>query len=105
VLSGAGVLVPAGEPAALARAVDALLADPARRRLLGHAARQRAVRQCSLDRSVGAILALWQDLGASPAASTAASAPPAGESRCLPPAQESHTVPPVPETHKRKQVR
>jgi glycosyltransferase involved in cell wall biosynthesis len=105
VLSGAGVLVPAGEPAALARAVDALLADPARRRLLGHAARQRAVRQCSLDRSVGAILALWQDLGASPAASTAASAPPAGESRCLPPAQESPTVPPVPETHKRKQVR
>jgi glycosyltransferase involved in cell wall biosynthesis len=96
VLSGAGVLVPAGDPAALARAVDALLADPARRRLLGHAARQRAVHQCSLDRSVGAILALWQDLGAAPAASTAAGAPPA---------QESHTVPPVPETHKRKQVR
>jgi glycosyltransferase involved in cell wall biosynthesis len=87
VLSGAGVLVPAGDPAALARAVDALLADPDRRRRLGHAARQRAVRQCSLEDSVGAILALWQDLGARPAASGPG------------------TVPPVTENHKREQVR
>ncbi len=77
----------ANGPVLLALLVDALLADPARRRLLGHAARRRAVRQCSPERSVGAILALWQDLGARPAASEVA------------------TVPPVTETHKRKQVR
>ena len=38
----AGVLVPVGDPAAVAAAVDALVADPARRRALGTAARERA---------------------------------------------------------------
>jgi glycosyltransferase involved in cell wall biosynthesis len=38
------VVVPAGDPGALAGALRALLADPARRRALGAAARARAVR-------------------------------------------------------------
>ena len=66
-LGEAGVLVPAEDPQALARAVDGLLAAPDQRRLLGLAARQRAAELFSLDRSLDAILALWQDLGASPA--------------------------------------
>jgi len=38
---GAGLLVPKGDPAALARALDELAADPARREELGRAARRR----------------------------------------------------------------
>ena len=68
-LDGVGVLVPAGDPQALARAVDALLADPDRRQLLGQMARKRAVEQFSLESSLDAILALWRDLGAYPALS------------------------------------
>jgi glycosyltransferase involved in cell wall biosynthesis len=68
-LGEAGILVPPENPLALARAVDALLADPDRRKLLGLAARQRAAELYSLDRSLDAILALWQDLGASAASS------------------------------------
>ncbi len=66
-LAGAGVLVAPEDPGALAGAVDALLADPDRRRQLGLAARQRAVERYSLERSLDAILALWRDLGARPA--------------------------------------
>jgi glycosyltransferase involved in cell wall biosynthesis len=66
VLDGAGALVPVEDPPALARAVDGLLADPARRRQLGQAARQQVVRQYSLENSLDAILALWRDLGAGP---------------------------------------
>jgi glycosyltransferase involved in cell wall biosynthesis len=87
VLDGAGELVPAEDPVVLARTLDTLLADPDRRRRLGQAARQRAVRQCSLERSLDATLALWRQLGARPAASGAAS------------------VPPIQVNHKRKQVR
>lgn len=65
-LAEAGVLVPAGDPTVLARAVDALLADPDRRRDLGLAARRRAVEQYSLEHSLDATLALWRDLGARP---------------------------------------
>jgi glycosyltransferase involved in cell wall biosynthesis len=68
-LGEAGILVPPEDPLALARAVDALLAAPDRRKLLGLAARQRAAELFSLDRSLHAILALWQDLGAGPASS------------------------------------
>jgi glycosyltransferase involved in cell wall biosynthesis len=39
-----GVLVPAGDVAALARALDVLVADPAARKRMGEAARDRAVR-------------------------------------------------------------
>jgi N-acetyl-alpha-D-glucosaminyl L-malate synthase BshA len=48
-----GQLVPFGDTAALARATEALLADPARRTALGAAARERAVALFSADRIVG----------------------------------------------------
>jgi glycosyltransferase involved in cell wall biosynthesis len=67
-LTGAGELVPAEDPESLARAIDALLADPQRRRLLGAAARKRAVEHYSLQHSLQGILRLWQSLGAVPVA-------------------------------------
>jgi len=66
-LGGAGQLVPVEDPQCLAEAVDALLADPQRRRQLGAAARARAVENYSLQRSLEGILKLWQGLGARPA--------------------------------------
>lgn len=48
-----GLLVPFGDTAALARGVEALLADPARRAALGKAARERAAELFSADRIVG----------------------------------------------------
>lgn len=48
-----GLLVPFGDTAAMARAVEALLADPARRTALGTAARERAVTLFSAGRIVG----------------------------------------------------
>lgn len=63
-LEGAGQLVPVEDPKSLAEAVDALLADPRRRRLLGAAARERAVGHYSLQRSLQGILGLWRSLGA-----------------------------------------
>lgn len=65
-LGGAGRLVPVEDPESLAEAVDALLADPQRRRLLAAAARERAVKHYSLQRSLRGILDLWQGLGARP---------------------------------------
>lgn len=62
-LGGAGVLVPIGNPASLAAAVDALLADPARSRQLGSAAHSRAVDRYSLQRSLDSTIALWRELG------------------------------------------
>ena len=66
-LGGAGQLVPVEDPQSLAEAVDALLADPQRRRELGAAARERAVEDYSLQRSLQGILSLWRGLGAQPA--------------------------------------
>jgi len=65
-LGEAGQLVPVENPKSLAEAVDALLADPQRRRLLGAAARERAAAHYSLQRSLRGILGLWQSLGAQP---------------------------------------
>jgi glycosyltransferase involved in cell wall biosynthesis len=65
-LAGAGVVVPVEQPVSLACAVDALLADPARRRQLGNAARSRAVESYSLGRSIDGTLGLWQELGIIP---------------------------------------
>ncbi|MES1168378.1 MAG: glycosyltransferase, partial [Oleiharenicola lentus] len=48
-----GHLVPFGDTAAMARAVEALLADPVRRVAMGTAARERAVAQFSAGRIVG----------------------------------------------------
>ena len=42
-LDGCGVLVPPSDPAALARAIDSLAQDPARRAELGERARRLAV--------------------------------------------------------------
>jgi glycosyltransferase involved in cell wall biosynthesis len=67
-LAGTGELVPAEDPARLAAAIDAMLADPQRRRQLGAAARRQAVEHYSLQRSLQGILKLWQSLGARPAA-------------------------------------
>jgi glycosyltransferase involved in cell wall biosynthesis len=65
-LGAAGELVPVDDPASLARAADALMDDPERRRALGAAARERAVEHYSIQSSVGGILALWEHLGARP---------------------------------------
>lgn len=51
VVGDAGVIVPKGDSAALARAIGALLDDPARRADLGAAARQRARKAFSWDRA------------------------------------------------------
>jgi glycosyltransferase involved in cell wall biosynthesis len=66
-LDGAGQIVPVEDPQAMALAVDALLADPGRRKMLGLAARQRVVEDYSLQRSLEGIMELWQKLGARPA--------------------------------------
>jgi len=50
VLGGTGVLAPADDPAAFARALAELLSDPQRRDALGAAARGRALARFSLER-------------------------------------------------------
>lgn len=52
-----GLLVPPSDPAALARAVDTLVADRGRARLLGRTARERAVREHSWQRVLERTLA------------------------------------------------
>lgn len=56
VLDSVGVLVPPSRPDLLARALDSLVADPARRRALGSAARLRAETEHSWERVVTRIL-------------------------------------------------
>lgn len=57
-----GLLVPFGDPAALARRVESLLADPARREALGQAARRRAADLFSADRIVGLYVDYYRNL-------------------------------------------
>lgn len=58
--SQTGLLVPAGDAAALARGVEALIADPERRRALGLAAKQRAREKFSADAIVPQYEALYR---------------------------------------------
>ena len=61
-----GLLVPAGDVAALARAVQRLIDDPATRVSLGQAARQRAQEQFSADRIVPRYIELYQRVCSQP---------------------------------------
>jgi glycosyltransferase involved in cell wall biosynthesis len=67
-LGDAGVLVPAGDPAALAAACTALLRAPHRRQALGEAARRRAQAHFTTDRVVRVYGELYADLAATPPA-------------------------------------
>lgn len=59
---GTGRLVPYGDEAALARALDGLLADPAARRVMGQAGRKRAFSEYSWDAVIERTLALYDEL-------------------------------------------
>jgi glycosyltransferase involved in cell wall biosynthesis len=59
---GAGRLVPPGDAAALAAAIDELLADPGQRRLLGERAAAAAAGEFSWDRIARRTLDLYEDL-------------------------------------------
>jgi glycosyltransferase involved in cell wall biosynthesis len=61
-LDAAGRLVPDGDVAAMAAAVDALLADPAARRELGTAARQLVLDRFRADRRRDDVLEVWEEL-------------------------------------------
>jgi glycosyltransferase involved in cell wall biosynthesis len=61
VLGGCGVLVPPGDPAALARATLALLRDPDRRSALGTEGRDRARRAFPLDAMAGAMAEAYRE--------------------------------------------
>ena len=62
VLRGTGLLVPAGDAAALADAIELLLVDPGRRRQLGQAAAARAANCFSLGSLVTAHQVLYSSL-------------------------------------------
>ena len=55
-----GILVPAGEPAALGRAMELLCSNPETRQSMGAAARERAIREFSLEQMVEAYDALYR---------------------------------------------
>lgn len=55
-----GLVVPPGDPAALAGAINTLLADPALRRRMGEAARQRAATMFSSQAMIEQTLALYE---------------------------------------------
>jgi glycosyltransferase involved in cell wall biosynthesis len=59
-----GILVPPRDPDALAEALAALLADPARARGYGEFARQRARERFGIELQVERTLALWNELAA-----------------------------------------
>jgi glycosyltransferase involved in cell wall biosynthesis len=59
-----GLLVPFGDTAALARGVESLIADPARRAALGAAGRARATELFSADRIVGRYVDYYRQVGA-----------------------------------------
>jgi glycosyltransferase involved in cell wall biosynthesis len=60
VVGDAGMVVPARDPEALARAIGALLADPGARTRLGERGRKRIVEHFSWERAATALTALYQ---------------------------------------------
>jgi glycosyltransferase involved in cell wall biosynthesis len=58
-----GLVVPRGDSAALAGAIGALLADPERRRRMGQAGRERALRLFDWDRSAVQFEELYHEIG------------------------------------------
>jgi alpha-maltose-1-phosphate synthase len=66
-----GLLVPPRDPAALARALSELLADPVRARLLGAAGRARALSRFGWDRAAARMLAVIRPTRSAEAARTA----------------------------------
>jgi len=59
-----GLVVPRGDPDALAKAIGTLLQDPERRRVMGRAGRQRALRLFDWDRSAEQFEQLYREIGA-----------------------------------------
>jgi glycosyltransferase involved in cell wall biosynthesis len=59
---GSGVLVPPGQPAALATALADVLTDEPRARRLGWRARELARERFTVDRQLGATLGVWEDV-------------------------------------------
>ena len=59
-----GLVVPRGDTAALAEAIGSLLADPARRRRMGAAGRERALRLFDWDRTAEQFERLYLEVGA-----------------------------------------
>jgi glycosyltransferase involved in cell wall biosynthesis len=59
-----GLVVPRGDANALAQAIGALLADPERRRAMGQAGRERALRLFDWDRSAEQFEQLYRDVAA-----------------------------------------
>jgi mannosyltransferase len=57
-----GALVPPGEPAAIARALAPLLADPAARARMGEAARAHVARHFRLEAEAAALVALYREM-------------------------------------------
>ncbi len=60
VVGDAGVMVPAGDAVAMERAIESLLADPARREALGRAARARILESFCWRRAARSITALYE---------------------------------------------
>ena len=58
-----GLVVPRGDPGALAKAIATLLQDPERRRVMGRAGRQRALRLFDWDRSAEQFEQLYREIG------------------------------------------
>jgi MMP alpha-(1->4)-mannosyltransferase len=58
-----GLVVPRGDSAALAQAIGSLLADPERRRRMGQAGRERALRLFDWDRSAVQFEELYREIG------------------------------------------
>jgi glycosyltransferase involved in cell wall biosynthesis len=59
-----GLVVPRGDSNALATAIGSLLADPERRRSMGRAGRERALRLFDWDRTAEQFERIYRDLGA-----------------------------------------